>query len=207
MKKTIPGFFIGFILTGILSAAAVSQAADSGSLLKPPGLRPVKDPSAVIPADHSYSNRQLPLPLYRTASGAPLEGWSRESIKTRRFSSDQSAWLYYRQSDLKQTLVIKTSGLPGSMRIWPSGATLVLEGCKGDVERSDDHRLLEIEVMAKMDFEDPAAGDTYFPVNWSYARFNPLGARALSAEKLGQCHHCHCIAFRLTGDLIFTVFP
>ncbi len=207
MKKATHCFFIVLTLTGILLAEVASQSADSSAFLKPPGLRLVKDPSVVIPDAHHYLNRKLQLPRYRGASGAPLKGWWRELIKTRRFSSDQSAWVYYRRSDLKKALVIKTSGLPGSMRIWPAGATLILEGYKGDVGRFDDQRLLEIEVMTKMDSGSSAAGDTYFPVNWSYARFNPQGARALSTEKLNECHQCHSIAFRLTGDLIFTAFP
>ena len=207
MQKATHCFFSVVTLTGMLLSATAAQCGDSGLLLKPPGLRLIKDPSAVIPAVRPYLNRKLPLPRYRSPSGAPLEGWSRKLIHTRRFSSNQSAWVYYRQSDLIQALVIKASDLPGSMRIWPVGATLVLEGYKGDVERFEDQSPLEIEIMTKMDFEDPTAGDTYYPVHWSYARFSPLGTRTLCAEKLNPCHQCHSIAFRLTGDLIFTAFP
>ena len=191
---------------GIFLAAMGSDFAAANLLLKPPGLRPISDPATVVPAAYHYLNRKLQLPRYRSASGTPLAGWSREFIKTRRFSSDQSAWIYYRQSDLKQAEVIK-AGFPGIMRIWPVGATLILEGYKGDALRIDSQNLMEVEVMAKMDFGDSTAAEKYFPVNWSYARFNSQGVRALSAEKLNQCHQCHSIAFRLTGDLIFTNFP
>ncbi len=197
---------MGLILIGIFVAAMGGHSADSDTLLQPPGLRPISDPATVIPATHHYLNQKRALPRYRNASGTPLKGWSREFIKTRRFSSDQSAWIYYRQSDFKRTKVIKISGLPDGMRIWPVGTTLILEGYKGDASHFADSDLQEIEAMVKLDSPGLAAAEKFFPVDWSYARYTPDGTWSLSREKLIECHQCHSIAFRLTGDLVFTLF-
>ena len=207
MKKAINYFWIVSTLVGILLVAIGSHCDDSDRLLQPPGLRLISDPSTVIPAGYHYLNRKLQLPEYRSASGTPLKGWSREFIKTRRFSSDQSAWVYYRKSDLKRTKVIKTSELPDAMRLWPVGTILILEGYKGDAAHPADKNLLEIEVMTKLDPRGSSAAAEFFAVNWSYARFTPERTRSLSREKLNECHQCNSIAFRLTGDLLFTQFP
>jgi hypothetical protein len=205
LKKTTNYFCIILTLAGILLAAIGGNSTDADTFLKPPGLRLISDPATVIPATRHYLNRKLTLPRYRSASRTPLEGWSREFIKTRRFSSDQSAWIYYRQSDLMRTKVIKNSGLPEAMRIWPVGTILILEGYKGDASHPAAD-LLEIEAMTKLDSSGLAAAESFFPVDWSYARYSPDGAWSLSGEKLNECHQCHSIAFRLTGDLIFTLF-
>ena len=200
-------FQVGLILIGILLAGVGSYSKDSDWLLKPPGLRPLKAPATVIPATHRYVNRKLELPPYRSASGTPLKGWSRKFIKTRRFSSDQSAWIFYRQSDLAQTKVVKNSGMPASLRIWPVGATLILEGYKGDALGAGDAKLVEIEFMTKRVPASGSASNPFFAVDWNYARFTPEGAWSLSPQKLIDCHQCHSIAFQLTGDLVFTQFP
>ena len=187
--------------------AAGGHSADSENLLKPPGLRLINDPETVIPPTDYYQNRRLQLPQYRSVTGVPLDGWSREFVKTRRFSSNQSAWVYYRATDLKRTEVIQTANLPKTMRIWPPGTTLILEGYKGDASRIDDQNLLEIVVMTKTDNPELSAQTLFYPVNWSYARFTPDGNSSLSAQKLNECHQCHSIAFRLTGDLVFSTFP
>ncbi|MGD8345243.1 MAG: cytochrome P460 family protein [Desulfobacterales bacterium] len=199
-------FQVGLILIGILLAGVGSYSKDSDWLLKPPGLRPLKAPATVIPATHRYVNRKLELPPYRSASGTPLKGWSRKFIKTRRFSSDQSAWIFYRQSDLKQTKVIKNAGMPASLRMWPVGATLILEGYKGDAVRPGDAELVEIELMTKRAPASASASDPFFAVDWNYARFTPDGTWSLSPQKVIECHQCHSIAFQLTGDLVFTQF-
>ena len=193
-------------LTGIFLLAFGIHSADSGVLLQPPGQRLVSDPATVIPATHHYLNQKRELPRYRSASGTPLQGWSREFIKTRRFSSDQSAWVYYRRSDLMRSKLIKNSGLPDAMRIWPVGTVLILEGYKGDARHPADANLFEIEAMTKLDTSGSAAAGTIYPVDWSYARYTPDGIWSLSGEKLNECHQCHSIAFRLTGDLVFTPF-
>ena len=197
---------MGLTLMGIFLAALGSHSADSDTLLQPPGLRPISDPATVIPATHHYLNRKRHFRDIGAHPESRWKGWSREFIKTRRFSSDQSAWIYYRQSDLKRTQVIKNSGLPDAMQIWPVGATLILEGYKGDASRPAVADLLEIEAMTKLDMPGSAAAKNFFPVDWSYARYTPDGVWSLSGEKLNECHQCHSIAFRLTGDLIFTLF-
>ena len=206
MKKTIHYFWSLSTLVGILLVAIGVNLAGSDKPLKPPGLRFIREPATVIPATYHYLNQKRELPRYRSASGTLLKGWSRQFIKTRRFSSDQSAWVYYRQSDLKRTKVIESSGLPDAMRIWPVGTTLILEGYKGDASHLDDSDLLEIEVMTKLDSTGLADPEKFFPVDWSYARYTPDGTLSLSTEKLNECHQCHSIAFRLTGDLVFTPF-
>ena len=207
LRKTVHHCYLGLILAGFLLAGAGKHSTDSDWLLKPPGLRLLEAPATVIPATHQYVNRKLELPPYRSAAGAPLPGWSRKFIKTRRFSSDQSAWIFYRQSDLKQTKVIKNTGMPVSLRIWPVGATLILEGYKGDALRAGNAKLVEIELMTKRAPASRSASDHFFAIEWNYARFKPGGAWSLPPQKLIECHQCHSIAFQLTGDLVFTPFP
>lgn len=195
------------VLLILLIRVILGNSADSDTFLKPPGLRLINDPATVIPATYHYLNQKLKLPRYRDASGNPLGGWTREFVKTRRFSSDQSAWVYYRIFDLKRAEVIKPSGILKPMRIWPQGTTIILEGYKGKALPNIDKNLLEIELMKKVDLPGSSAKPSFYPVNWSYARFTPDGTWSLSSEKLDECHQCHSIAFRLTGDLIFTQFP
>jgi hypothetical protein len=206
LKKDFYHLCGALILFSLLGVTLGANSADSDIFLKPPGRRLVSDPEIVIPATDHYLNRELQLPQYRSAAGAPLNGWSREFVKTRRFSSDQSAWVYYRAIDLKRTEVIQTSGVPQTMRIWPLGAILILEGYKGDASRIDNRNLLEIVVLTKTDNPNLSAQASFYPVNWSYARFTPDGNPSLSAERLSECHRCHSIAFRLTGDLVFSRF-
>jgi len=203
------GFYhIGWALIPvcILGAALGGSSADSDVFLKPPGLRLISDPETVIPATYHYLNQELNIPRYRSAAGVPLDGWSRAFVKTRRFSSDQSAWVYYRLSDLKRVKFIQTSGVPKEMRIWPTGAILILEGYKGDASPVNRHNLLEIEIMTKTDIR-LSSQTLFYPINWSYARFTLDGKSSLSGEKLTECHQCHSIAFQLTGDLIFSKLP
>ena len=206
LKKAINFIWILSTLVGTLLVAIGVNFADSDTLLKPPGLRLISEPAIVIPATYHYLNQKRELPRYRSATGTLLKGWSRQFIKTRRFSSDQSAWVYYRESDLKRTKVIKTFSLPDTMRIWPVGTILILEGYKGDASHLADSDLLEIEVMTKLDSTGLADAEKFFAVDWSYARYTPDGTWSLSGEKLNECHQCHSIAFRLTGDLVFTPF-
>jgi hypothetical protein len=206
LKKAIRHLYMGLIPIGILLAGVGSYSNDSDWLLKPPGLRPLEAPATVIPATHQYVNQKLELPPYRSANGAPLKGWSRKFIKTRRFSSDQSAWIFYRQSDIRQTKVIKNTGMPALLQIWPVGATLILEGHKGDALHAGNAKLVEIELMTKRAPPSGSASGPFFAVDWHYARFTPDGSWSLSPQKLIECHQCHSIAFQLTGDLIFTPF-
>ena len=207
LKSTIYYFCTIFALAGLFLMAAGGHSADSDNLLKPPGLRLMNDPETVIPATAHYRNQELQLPQYKSAAGVPLDGWSRKFVRTRRFSSNHSAWVYYRLTDLMRSTVIPTPGVSKTMRIWPPGTILILEGYKGDAARIDKRNLLEIFIMAKTDNADLSAQPLFYPANWSYARFTPGENSSLSAEKLNECHQCHSIAFRLTGDLVFSTFP
>ena len=176
-------------------------------LLSPPGLRPVKDPSLVIPADFTYANRLIPLPAYRNASGKPASGWSDRFVETRRFASDRSAWIYFRNSDLRRSVSKAMKGFQDTFRFWPVGTTMIIEIYKGNAYHKENEKLIEIAAMAKVEAEGRASYKAFFPVNWTYARFNPEGNPSSTAANVRECHQCHSIAFHLTGDLIFTRFP
>ncbi len=186
----------------LVALAADSRSADT--YLTAPGLRLVKDPAVVIPAAHPYPNRPPPKPVYRDKTGRPAPGWRRRYIDIRRFASNHSAWLYYRDSDLDGSETVHSRPKTALLRIWPPGATLVLENYRGDALAADRPQPTEILVMHKM---NRTTGKSFYPAAWSYARFNARGAPALTSQKLRDCHQCHSIAFHLTGDLIFSRFP
>ena len=104
------------ILPGVMVLCAllaiVLHAMEVEVRLSPPGLRPINQPTLVIPADFSYPNRAISLPDYCDESGSPAAGWSSKYVETRRFASDQSAWIYFRNSDLKHLAVRQTA------RVW-----------------------------------------------------------------------------------------
>ena len=70
-KLIIPGAFF----FGALMAVSINSLAED-VFLTPPGLRPIKDPTLVIPTDHYYPNKVIKLPAYRDAAGNPIGGWS-----------------------------------------------------------------------------------------------------------------------------------
>ena len=201
-KILIPGAF--FILAS-LAVSIYSMAAEN--LLSPPGLRPIRDPSLVIPADFNYSNRLIKLAAYRDSSGDPADGWSAKFVDTRRFASDQSAWIYFRHSDLKRSVSKHRKGDQGAFRFWPVGTTLIIEIYQGNAFQKERDKLIEIAAMSKLKAEKDSFFKAFYPVNWAYARFNPDGNSSISSGKVRECHQCHSIAFHLTGDLIFTQFP
>ena len=198
---------IGIALLCFLPITMAGNAADPDGLLQPPGLRLLNEPATVIPATYQYVNQKRELPLYRSTSGAPMTGWKRKFIQTRRFSSNHSAWIFYRPSDLKRIQVIGNSVTSDPLQIWPVGATLILEGYKGDASRAGDTQPIGIEMMTKTAPALASATKNFFAVEWSYARYSPDGNWSLSRQKLMECHQCHSIAFQLTGDLIFTQLP
>jgi len=199
-------FFAGAFLFFVLLTAPL-HSGEAEVRLSPPGLRPINKPDLVIPADFSYPNRPVPLPDYRDEAGMPGAGWSGKYIDTRRFASDQSAWIYFRNSDLKGLAVRKTAGFGSALRIWPVGTTLVIEIFKGGASSRKIANPIEIAVMSKMETDPRAAAKGFYAANWSYARFNPAGSPFITAAKVRQCHQCHSIAFHLTGDLVFTQLP
>jgi len=175
--------------------------------LRPPGLRPTQDPSIVIPTDQHYPNQPPNLPKYRKAFGKPAPGWACETIETRRFSSDQSALIYYRTSDLATSHAIKASTISKTLRVWPQGTIIILESYKGNISLPSNAKLIAIDAMEKMN-APKGSSDAFYPVNWSYASFSPEGKpTTITSQKTKECHQCHSIAFHITGDLVFTLFP
>jgi len=194
-----------FFFLALLTVSVYSMEAQI--LLAPPGLRPVKDPSLVIPASYHYPNQPITLPAYRDASGNPAGGWSGKFVDTRRFASDQSAWIYVRDSDLQRSAATGKEGSAGALRFWPVGTAFVIESYQGSSFPKTNDKLIDIAVMSKIKGDKNSSDHAYYPVNWSYARFKPDGSPSITTAKVRECHQCHSIAFHLTGDLIFTHFP
>jgi hypothetical protein len=195
------------ILAGVLLAATLAVARQGPINLKPPGLRLIKDPSVVIPAPYFYANRPLSLPAYRDAAGEPADGWSRKFIATRRFNSNQSAWIYYRRQDLQKSVVLDDGGQGKGLCIWPGGSLIVIESYAGGGPNGQPQASVEIDLLAKADRNTASYGKAFLAAEWSYARFTSRGVRAIGGAKARECHQCHGIAFQLTGDLVFTRFP
>jgi hypothetical protein len=203
-KVIFTGAFVSFAMFALALDLAQTEVR-----LKPPGLRPVSRPTLVIPADFSYLNRPISLPDYCDDAGRPAAGWSSKYIETRRFASDQSAWIYYRNSDLKLLVVKETAALGSTLRIWPGGAKLVIEIFKGHASIRKNANLIEIAVMSKLESKTgtTSTDKIFFTPSWSFARFKPSGSAFITPAKVMECHQCHSIAFHLTGDLIFTRLP
>jgi hypothetical protein len=68
-------------------------------------------------------------------------------------------------------------------------------------------KLIEIAAMVKVEAHWESFSKAFYPVSWTYARFNPDGNPSITSAKVRECHQCHSIAFHLTGDLIFTQLP
>jgi hypothetical protein len=201
-KLLIPGAFFFWALMAI----SINSLAED-VFLSPPGLRPVKDPSLVIPAGYHYPNKLIKLPAYRDGTGNQAGDWSAKYVDTRRFVSNQSAWVYFRNSDLQRSVATGKDADKGGFRFWPVGTTLVIESYKGNAFQRRKKKLVEIAVMAKIKENRNPSVQVFYPVNWTYARFKPDGSPSITSAKVRECHQCHSIAFHLTGDLIFTHFP
>ena len=206
-SKCIRKIFIpsAFIFLALIAVSIHSMAAEI--LLSPPGLRLIKDPSLVIPADFNYANRLIKLPSYRDTSGNPASGWSLKFVDTRRFASDQSAWISFRNSNLRRSVSKRKEGGQGAFRFWPVGTTLIIEIYKGNAFQKEDDKLMEIAAMSKIKANGNSFFKAFYPVNWTYTRFNRDGNPSITSANVRECHQCHSIAFHLTGDLIFTQFP
>lgn len=207
----LPGLMAGIVLgvlAGALLVASTSPAAHESAIpLTVPGLRLKKDPLVVIPAVHTYTNRSFSLPRYRNAVGDPAKGWSRKYIATRRFHSDQSAWIYYRRKDLRNCVRLPSDGPCGTLCIWPGGSVIVIESYQGGTPDGPVQPPLDIAVISKARQNTPPYGKAFFTAQWSYARFTAQGDRTISDATVAECHQCHAIAFQLTGDSVFTRFP
>ncbi len=201
-RMLIPGAFF------LLALFAVSiHCMEIDIRLSPPGLRLISDPSVTIPAGFDYTNRPITLPAYRDTTGNPQNGWSAKFVHIRRFASDQSAWIFYRQSDLKRSVLADNQGGQGAFRFWPVGTTIVIEIYKGSAFKRESDKLIEIAAMSKINADKDSFLQACYPVNWAYSRFNPDGNPLITAARVRECHSCHSIAFHYTGDLIFTQFP
>jgi hypothetical protein len=201
-KILIPG---AFFFLALITASFHSMAAEV--FISPPGLRLIRDPSVVIPAEYLYTNHHIKLPAYRDGSGNPQNGWSAKFVETRRFASDQSAWIFYRNSDLKQSVLVENGADGGAFRFWPGGTTIVIEIYKGAALQREHNKMIEIAAMSKTKAEDDTYHKAFYPVNWAYSRFDSGGNPSMTTAKVHECHQCHSIAFHYTGDLVFTRFP
>lgn len=174
-KMLIPGAF--FFLASI--AVSIPSMAPE-ILLTPPGLRLIKDPSLVIPAEYQYLNRLIKLPAYRDTSGNPASGWLAKFVDIRRFASDQSAWIFSRNSDLRQSISKLKEGNRGAFRFWPVGTIIIIEIYKGNAFQKENDKLIEIAAMLKIKAEGNSFFKAFYPVNWSWARkFQRVKVRAL----------------------------
>ena len=211
MIELSPNRILKILILGalfFLVAITVSiHSMEAEILLSPPGLRLIRDPSLVIPADFHYANQLIPLPVYRDISGNPEKGWSVKYVDTRRFASNQSAWIFSRNCDLQRSASQQKEDGQGAFRFWPVGTTIIIEIYKGDAFQKEKDKLIEIAAMSKVKAEKSLLFQAFYPVNWTYARFNPDRNPSITSAKVRECHQCHSIAFRLTGDLIFTQFP
>jgi hypothetical protein len=205
-KCTRKIFTLGALLF-LASLAASIHPMEAEILLTPPGLRLIKDPSLVIPADFHYANWPIKLPAYRDTSGNPSSGWSAKFVDTRRFASNQSAWIFFRNSDLKRSIYRRKQEDRGAFRFWPVGTTIIIEIYRGDSSSEKNDKLIEIAAMSKIKAGRNSFSKAFYPVSWTYARFNLNGNPTITSAKVRECHQCHSIAFHLTGDLIFTQFP
>ena len=199
-------FFWGaFFFLTLVAASIYSQEAQVW--LTPPGMRLIKKPALFIPADFSYPNRPIPRPHYLDASGEPARGWSAKYVATRRFASDQSAWIYYRNADLRNSTLGGTDGFGSSLRVWPVGTTLVIEIFKGAARLRDKQQPVEIALMFKINMQNRSNNKSFYSANWNYERLLAQDASSIPPAKVRECHQCHSIAFHLTGDLVFTQLP
>jgi hypothetical protein len=192
------------LLLVIVDPAGVAQ--ERNAFLQPPGLRLINDPIKVIPSFYQYPNRPLILPNYLDPLGTLASGWARRIIRTRSFSSRQSARLYFRTADLAQSLLFQVPGPLSEVRIWPEGTLIILEVYDGDDSLVEGAGAVEIGVMAKAVSHRAGPSTSFYPMDWSYALFGRDGKPRLVPTRVQECHQCHSIAFYLTGDLIFTRF-
>jgi hypothetical protein len=193
------------LLLGIMDPAAIPE--QKTVFLQPPGLRLVSNPTKVIPAFYHYPTRPLIPPHYLDPVGTPAAGWARKIIRTRSFSSRQSARLYFRAADQAQSALLQVSGPLSEMRIWPEGTLIILEVYDGDDCLVEGAKPVEIAVMAKTVSRRAGPSPLFYPMEWSYGLFGRDGKSRLVPTRIHECHQCHSIAFYLTGDLIFTRFP
>jgi hypothetical protein len=198
------------LLIPLLVQCSIPQKEErpADELLSAVGFRLVDSPQEIVPWRYSYVNQIFSVPAYRTPQGTPLPGWGFRVIATRRFFTNQSARIYYRIEDVRQSHLFPSTnqGGPAKMRIWPVGATLVLETFSGREAFMSNATPVFVDCIRK--FRPDASHfpvDTLFAGDWCYQRFSPTGKMRPMPNGASACHQCHGTALRLTGDLVFTV--
>ena len=212
IRFTLPFQFICclFLFVSLVSCGKQELKENStDEVLRAPGFRLVDSPQEIVPWRYSYVNLVFFAPSYRTPQGTPLPGWRFRIIATRRFFTNQSARIYYRIEDVRQSHLFPATnqGGPAKMRIWPVGATLVLETFSGRGAFISDATPVFVDCIRK--FQPDAShfpADTLFAGDWCYQRFSADGKTRPMPAGASACHQCHGTALRLTGDLVFTVF-
>jgi hypothetical protein len=150
------------------------------------------------------------MPSYKGPQGKPLPGWSCRLVTTRRFFTDQSARIYFRIQDLRQSRIFSSPrpAAAAAMRIWPAGSILVLETFSGETALVENATPAAIDCIRKFKPEIAVfAMNALFAGVWSYQRFCPDGKVGTMPAGAVACHRCHTAAFSLTGDLVFSLFP
>jgi len=171
--------------------------------------RLLDDPQVLVQWQYNYLNRAFNLPSYRNPQGNPLPGWRYQVIATRRFFTDQSARIYYRIEDVRQSHLFLSTNQGGAaiIRIWPADTVLVLETFAGGGAPMPGATPLFVDCLRK--FQPDASHfpvDTLFAGDWCYQRFSADGKARPMPAGASACHQCHGTALRLTGDLVFTLF-
>lgn len=199
------------LIIPFLAQCSIQQKKErpADELLPAVGFRLVDSPQEIVPWRYYYLNRVFSTPSYRTPQGTPLPGWRFRVIATRRFFTDQSARIYYRIEDVQQSHLFPSTNQGGTamMRIWPVGATLVLETFSGKGAFMSDATPVFVDCIRK--FRPNASHfpvDTLFAGDWCYQRFSGEGKARPMPSGASACHQCHGTALRLTGDLVFTLF-
>ncbi len=198
------------LLIPFLAQCTIQQKKErpADEMLLAVGFRLLDSPQEIVPWRYYYVNRVFSAPSYRTPQGTPLPGWRFRVIATRRFFTDQSARIYYRIEDVQQSHLFSSTNQGGAamIRIWPVGATLVLETFSGRGAFMSDATPVFVDCIHK--FQPDAshfAVDTLFTGDWCYQRFSADGKARPMPAGASACHQCHGTALRLTGDLVFTV--
>ena len=198
-----------FLFVSLVSCGKPELKENSpDEVLRPPGFRLVDSPQEIVPWRYDYLNRVFSAPSYRTPQGTPLPEWGFRVIATRRFFTDQSARIYYRIEDVRHSHLFPSTNQvgPAKMKIWPVGATLVLETFSGREAFLSDATPVFVDCIRK--FQPDGSHfpvDTLFAGDWSYQRFSAEGKPLPMPAGASACHQCHGTALRLTGDLVFTV--
>jgi hypothetical protein len=199
-----------FLLVSLVSCGKPEPKKNSpDEMLLASGFRLTESPQEIVPWRYYYLNRLFSAPSYRTPQGTPLPGWRFRVLATRRFFTNQSARIYYRTEDLRHGHLFPSTnqGGPAKMRIWPAGATLVLETFSGRGAFMSDAIPVFVDCIRKF---RPDAGhfpvETLFAGDWCYQRFSADGKPRPMPDGASACHQCHGTALRLTGDLVFTPF-